>query len=245
MKKKLIVLIIVTAFTAALNIQAGTYTYGNNNEDLDMSFKIGYYIVNGDSDLWDYNSELYYFTKDDLNSFLGAAGLNFHVSNNITISLEVGASYGHTLTEYADYVDMDGFPIETDIELSIVPIEVSLKISPFGRGNYVGRFSAYEKNSFIPYFGGGVGAYFYSYREWGDYINFDAGEIIYAEFESFDVGVGYFVVAGFEIPMSKSTGFVAEFKQTWAKAPLSDSFQGFDDLDLGGKTIYVGFTMGF
>jgi hypothetical protein len=245
MKKKLIALIIVTAFTAALNIQAKTYTYSNNNEDFDMSFKIGYYIVNGDSELWDYNSELYYFNKDDLNSFMGAVGLNFHVSNILTISLEVGASYGHTLTEYADYVDEDGFPIETDIELSVVPVEVSLKISPFGRGNYIGRFSAYEKNSFIPYFGGGVGAYFYDYREWGDYINFDAGEIIYAEFESFDVGVGYFIVAGFEIPMGKSMGFIAEYKQTWAKAKLSEDFYGFDDFDLGGKTISVGFTMEF
>jgi len=245
MNKKMIVLIIVTAFIAALNIEANTYTYSNNNEDVDMSFKIGYYIVSGDSDLWNYNSELYYFEKDDLNSFLGAVGLNFHVTNHLTISFEAGATYGHTLTEYADWVDEDGFPIETDIELSVVPVEVSLKISPFGRGDYIGRFSAFEKNSFIPYFGGGVGAYFYSYRELGDYINFDAGEIIYAEFMSFDVGVGYFIVAGFEIPMSREMSFIAEFKQTWAKAKLSEDFQGFDDLDLGGKTISVGFTMGF
>lgn len=245
MKKKLIAVMFIVALLGGLNLEARSYGYRDKNDNFDMSFKLGYYIVDGNSDLWDYNSELYFFEKDDLNSFIGSFGLNFHISNNFTISIEAGASYAHTVTEYADYVDEDGYPIETDIELSIVPLEVSLKIAPFGRGQYSGRFSTYDRNSFIPYIGAGVGAYFYYYAEWGDYIDFDAGEIIYAEFESYDVGVGYFVLVGFEVPMGHDMGFVAEYKRTWAKAELSRDFQGFEDLDLGGQTIYVGFTMGF
>lgn len=245
MAKKLIALIFVIVFAVALNVKANTYTYNDKDDDFDISVKIGYYLVNGGSDLWDYNSELYYFDKGDLNSFVGAVGLNFHVTNQLTIGFEVGASYGHTLTEYADYVDEYGMPIETDIELEIVPIEVSLKVAPFGRGRYVGRFNAFEKNTFVPYFGAGVGAYVYSYREWGDYIDFYSSQILYAEFESIDVGVGFFVLGGFEIPMGRTTSFLAEYKYTWAKAPLSRDFQGFDDLDIGGQTILVGFTMKF
>lgn len=245
MKKITIVLTFLAMLVSGLSMEGRTYSYKDKDNQFDMSFKVGYFIVNGDSDLWNYNSELYYFEKDDLNSFIGSFGLNFHLTNHLTLTLEAGASYGHTLTEYADYVDEDGYPIETDIELSVIPVEVSIKISPFGRGEYSGRFDTYEKNSVIPYFGAGVGAYFYQYREWGDYIDFGAEQIIYAEFESFNVGVGYFVVAGIEFPVGQDMGFLAEYKHTWAKAELSEDFQGFDDLDIGGHMIYVGFTMGF
>ena len=163
----------------------------------------------------------------------------------MTLTLEAGVSYGWTVTEYADWVDEYGLPIETDIELSIVPIEVALKICPIGRGHEIGRFGARKKHPIIPYIGAGVGIYFYHYIEWGDYIDFDSSQIIYAEFESNNIGVGYFVLAGIELPMGHQFGFLAEYKRTWAKAPLSNDFTGFEKFDLGGQTIYVGFSFGF
>ncbi|MBN2134388.1 MAG: hypothetical protein JW737_01530, partial [Acidobacteria bacterium] len=159
--------------------------------------------------------------------------------------VDMGVSFGWTTTEYADYVDEYNMPIETDIQLTIVPIEVGLRINPIGRSHEVGQFNAKTKNAIIPYVGGGVGLYIYDYIEFGDYIDFYNDYIVYAEFESTDVAVGFFVVGGLEIPIGPDMSLLAEYKKSWVKCGLSDSFEGFDDFDLGGQTISLGVTMSF
>jgi hypothetical protein len=242
-RKTIISALIITLCSAAAGY-AEMYRYGSS-EGLDMTIKGGYYMMRGESDLWQYNSEIFIYEPSDLNGFAIMVGLNYHLNSFITFSIEVGGSYAHTYTQYRDYVDEFDMPIETDIELSVVPIEVGLKFNILGRGKYIGRFDAYEKNPIIPYIGGGVGMYLWNYTEYGDYIDFANDEIVYAEFEADRVSFGAFVVAGLEIPMGRRFGFLMEYKYLWLKGDLGEAFTGFEDFDLGGQIVYIGITTGF
>lgn len=239
-RKRVLHLVIIAMLILSVGVSARSYKYKDNSGNLDFVLKFGYWMPDGESDLWEYNSEIFLFEPEDLNSFVMGFALDYHVNNFMTLSLEIGASYGWTYTEYADFVDEYGYPIETDIMLGVVPLEVALKINPIGRGHKVGRFGALKKNTIIPYIGAGLGLYLYSYEEMGDYIDFEWEEIIYAEFLSENVGVGYFVVAGVQIPMDRFLTFMVEYKYRWVEAKLSDDFVGFDDFDLSGQIISVG-----
>lgn len=245
MRKKLFLTIVIAALIFSAAVDARHFRYSRDSDKSDFAWKFGYFMPSGNSDLWDYNSEIFLFEKEDLNSFSMSFSYNYHMNDFMTFTLEAGVTYGSTYTQYADYEDEYGLPIETDIELSVIPIEFSIKMHPIGRGHRVGRFGAVKRHAIIPYFGVGVGVYMYNYLEFGDYIDFANDQIIYAEFESFNVGVGYFFVAGIEIPMGRGFGFLAEYKHAWVKAPLSEDFLGFEKFDLGGQTINVGFTFGF
>ncbi len=243
--KKAAVITLVLILMLSVAVSARNFKYRGRSTNFDFSIKLGYFIPNGESDLWEYNKEIFFFEEEDLNSFQAGFAFNYHVNNFMTLTVEAGGSFGWTVTEYADYVDEFGYSIQTDIELGVFPVEVSVKLNPLGRGKKIGRFGAVKRHPIIPYIGAGVGVYLYNYREFGDYIDFANEEIVYAEFESFNAGVGYFVVAGFEIPMGNSFGFLAEYKYRWAEAPLTDDFVGFDDFDLSGQVFSIGMTFGY
>jgi hypothetical protein len=107
--------------------------------------------------------------------------------------------------------------------------------------------------------GGGAGLYFYSVRIYGQMVNFsdpwvftdpDLGDIDIYPVESVNGRekgsvFGYHAFAGFQIPIGFRATLEAEARYHWASATFDEWFLDFDDFDLGGLAITLGFNYWF
>jgi hypothetical protein len=228
-----------------------------------VSFRLGYFVPQAKSDLWDIEFENMTFTKSNFqNTTLGFTYEHFLTRE---ISLVVGfESYSKMqLGDYRDYVgyafvegdfafpsDYEGdFLISHQFSVSITPIHASLKLTPLGR-----------KSGFIPYIGGGVSMYIWSVKLQGGMIDFtdawtyddpDHGPIdVYGitqenAREETRFAFGFQAFAGFMIPFASRVAFEAELRYNYGKGNFKDSFKGFEKFDLSGFLISLGINYRF
>lgn len=223
-----------------------------------LSFRLGYFVPRAQSDLWEIEFENMSFQKADFQTAI----LGFQYEHFLTkeLSLVIGVdSYNQTrLGYYTDFVggvvdrlylafpaqDYDGYSIEHNFSVTSTPVQLSLKLTPFGR-----------RAGFIPYVGGGVSVYFWTVKLLGDVVYFD-DEWIYEDPDLGDVTVygvydtraraegrisfGYQAFAGFMIPVASRLALEAEFKYSRGKGSLGEAFPDFEDFDLGGYQVSLG-----
>lgn len=138
------------------------------------------------------------------------------------------------------------------LNISITPLQLSLKITPFGR-----------RNKLIPYVGGGVGLYLWSLRMQGYMIDFNdryyyedpiSGDVpvypIYPvdamEGENFGkISFGYHAFGGLMLPVANRLTMDFEFKYSNAKGKFTSSFQGFGPFDIGSYQFSLGLNYWF
>lgn len=251
-----------------------------------LTFKIGFFIPQAKSDLWDiefenmdfgkshfYNSSFAftyeYFLTKQLSFTLGVDGYNKNKSG--TYIGYVGYTdlfYDPIFEEWLDfafpddYVNQDFIPFHS-FNVSITPVQLSLKIAPFGR-----------RGKIIPYFGGGVGVYLWYVRLQGDTIDFDdewyynevTGVVhpsnpdpiediaIHPVYETYAVensrlAIGYHGFGGIMFPVAQRFTMEVEFKYNYAKGKFRTgpdaSFVDFDAFDLSGYQLSVGINYWF
>jgi len=146
----------------------------------------------------------------------------------------VGAGYyeGKMPSVYWDLVGDDGFEIQQEISLRIVPVTALVKFYPMG-----------AFRSIQPYVGGGAALYLWNYRELGDFVDLTDNSIFTDEFVQSGTSVGPVALAGIRARVTPSTTIGVEGRYQWGKAKLSmDRFLS-DRLDLGGVSGLV--TFGF
>jgi opacity protein-like surface antigen len=224
-----------------------------------LSFRLGYFVPRAQRDLWKIEFENMDFQKSDFQT----TTLGIHYEHFLTkeLSILVGIdSYSQTrLGYYTDYVGYSfdegdfAFPAEFyegdfslshNFSVSSTPIQMSVKLTPFGR-----------RSAFIPYIGGGVAVYIFSVKLIGDMVDFK-DEWVYEDPDLGDVPIfgvfptqaraesrfafGYQGFVGVMIPVASRLAIEAEFKYSQAKGSLGEAFEGFEDFDLGGFQIAVG-----
>lgn len=228
-----------------------------------ISVRAGYFIPRADSDLWATEFEQMTFTKSEYqNTTLGFVYEHF-LTREISFSLGIEGYSQNKAGSYRDYVgysfDEGDFAFPADYEgdflishifnVSITPIQASVKVAPLGR-----------RSGFIPYVGGGLTLYIWTVRMQGDMIDFEDDSWVYDDPDYGDVqiypltlvdardetklSVGYQAFAGIMIPFAKRVAFEAEFKYNFGKGSL-ENFEGFEKFDLGGYQISLGINYWF
>jgi hypothetical protein len=138
----------------------------------------------------------------------------------------VGLSYTSDTVPsvYTDFVDSDGTEIEQDTQLRRLPVDFTVRVLPFGKGSPI-----------QPYVAGGLTAIRWHYKEFGEFVDFDAGRRVFeGEFAADGTRAGLVALGGVRFVAGKATaGF--ELRYYRADAPLDDRFAG-SRLDLGGWT---------
>lgn len=229
-----------------------------------LSFRMGYFIPQAKSDLWEIEFENMSFTRSNFNN------LTFAFTYERFLSREFSFIVGfetYNKTEAGNYIDYVGlsfdegdfaFPnfYEGDFEIvhsfnvSMTPFFLSFKLAPIGR-----------RSGLIPYVGGGPTFYFWNVRLTGDIVDFediwyyedpDLGDVeIYGVYganaqEQSRFTVGFHVFGGLSIPFGRNLSLDAEFKYNYGKGTLKVGFQGFDEpFDLSGYQITFGVTYWF
>jgi opacity protein-like surface antigen len=246
-----------------------------------VTFKAGLFIPRAQSDLWTMEFDQMSFNKSHYTTTNFGFAYEYFLAREVSAVLGVDSYakskvgtylnyigytnlYISSLDQFQDfafpdnYTNEDFYPAHV-FNVSITPIQLSLKFTPLGRQGKV-----------IPYVGGGVGLYLWSVRLDGDYIDFNdewyynesTGEIhsdnpdpsedisIYPvnpvdAWENNRVSFGYHAFGGIMVPFTKRMTLEAEFKYNRVQGELKKAFQGFEPFDLSAYQISLGLNYWF
>lgn len=194
-----------------------------------VNFSLGYFAVKGEDarvsgDVIAANRTFLSFDVQDFNGATVGAEWLFPLGRFFEGGVGLGFTRRTVPSVYSDFVDRDGSEIEQEARLRRVPIDLSVRVLPFGQDAPV-----------QPYFGLGATAIAWRYSEFGDFVDFSAGRQIFRdEFVASGTQGGAVVLGGVRFSGdSGSAGFEVRYHK--ADAPLSDDFAG-SRLDLGGWT---------
>lgn len=210
-----------------------------------VSFRVGGFFPRGESDIWDQNLSDFTFELKDFNSFMFGVEVNWFMNRYITLGLAVDAYSKSVNTEYRDYVDSNDNPIYQKLKLTLVPITATVKFTPLGNGSP--GYGGERGSGIVPWIGGGLGIYGFTYEETGDFIDFGNDmEIISGTFiTDEEAAVGFHVAAGLVVPIGLTWDIFAEARYSWVEGELSEDFLGFDPIDLGGASFCGGVSYRF
>ncbi len=226
-----------------------------------VKLKFGMFFPSADSDLWKTEFEQMTFAKEDFADTVVGFEYEYFLNRNLSLILEVSSYSKNKSGDYRDWVGVDiggysfaypkgvilGYPIFHVFGLSITPLQISFKFSPVGRRAFV-----------RPYFGAGVGIYFWRCKLEGEtplfddeyeWYDADYNVYVYEIWSSYirddnNVNFGWHVMAGLTFPIGLRTSLFGEFKYSKAQGELDD-FIGFEPFDLSGYQLSIGFSYQF
>jgi hypothetical protein len=234
-----------------------------------FSLRMGYFMPGASSNvlthpdsLWAIEFDQMSFNKSKFQGSMLGFSYEYFVNKNVSLAFTLDSYTKNRPGYYVDYGQFDidegafafpyeyydGYIIEHAFSVSSTPLQVSLKFLPLGR-----------KTRIIPFVGGGAGLYFWSVRLQGEMVDF-SDPWVYTDDVLGDIDVypvnqvygkergrtfGYHAFAGFQIPVGFRATIEAEARYHWAKAKFDEWFLGFEDFDLGGLAITLGFSFWF
>lgn len=232
-----------------------------------FTFKAGLFIPRAKSDLWQYEFDNMDFTKTNYQNTNFGFAYEYFFSREISFVLGIDGYNRNKMGIYKSYIKRVGvldnrrywYALESGegdslvhvFNVSITPIQLSVKLTPMGRGRKL-----------IPYVGGGVGVYLWSLTRSGDLVDFSMEDeyfdpkleeniMGFAVFnddsrETSKLSIGYHAFVGFMYAFANRITFDAEFKYNFAEGKLeAGSFQSYAPFDLSGYQISLGINYWF
>jgi len=211
-----------------------------------LKVETGYVYNFARSEIFQDSFESFTLSRSDFSAPYIGAEIAGRVSSRFDVALTVGYSGTRTPSEYWDYEDFDGLPIEQETELRLVPIVLSAKYYLSDRGRSVGRF-AWVPRPVTPYVGAGVGVTSYRFEQSGDFIDFDDPDwpVFFDRYIDSGTAATFRALAGVSISVGPQFEFTAEARYQHASAEMGPEFRGFDPLDLSGMQGIIGFAVRF
>jgi hypothetical protein len=160
---------------------------------------------------------------------------NVAVGRHIEFGAGVGFYRRTVPTVYLDLVDQDGFEIEQELKLRVVPLTALVRFLPFGGPNDV-----------QPYVGAGISALRFHYSEVGDFVDPDTLDIFPGRFSTNGTAVGGLLLGGLRIPLNGDIyGLGLEGRYQWGEGDLPEGEFVGDKIDLSGGQFNVTFLVRF
>jgi len=204
-----------------------------------VNFTIGGFVPRSEDarvagDVINENHSFLVFDNDEFKSVTAGVEWLFPIGNFVEGGAGVSVTNPTVPTVYTCCVDNAGHEIEQDLQLRRIPIDLTLRVLPFGGSSPV-----------QVYFGGGISIIPWRYREKGDFIDFNNNGLVFRdEFVGSGTATGGVALGGVRF---QNRTFAGGFEVRYHKA--DGSFEADDDefagpkIDLGGWT-YQG-TIGF
>lgn len=220
-----------------------------------LSLRAGHHFASAGSDIYDEFTQLLTLEKRDFSgtALVGELGVRLAPRFDLVASAgrieSTASSESRTHLEYPEG-SPEGIPIVQTTSLRRTPITATLKYYPLQRGRSIGS-NAWIPVRFTPWLGAGGGALHYDLEQTGDFVDYascdadDACSIFSGVFESDGWARTLHVAGGADYWLTTRLGVSADVRYQWGSAPLGSSFQGFDDIDLGGLQGTVGLSVRF
>ena len=236
MKRSIVAVVLLLLAAAPAAAQRHGRYRGGDPADHALRLRVGGFVPDGDSSYWDEKALDFTGGAEDMDDL--SFGLDYRLDVTPHFSLLFGgtAFTGETDQHYIDFTDEFGDDIEHTTSLDITSLTLGATF------HFAGPEAVIR-----PYVGAGGGLYSYSFEESGDFIDFNPPpeEIFSGTFIAEGETFGYYLLAGLEVPVSRSVALFAEGRWQRAEDELGDDFEGFGDLDLSGRDISAGLTWRF
>lgn len=207
-----------------------------------LSLNLGWFSVRGEDarvtdDVLVQNLDFLAFRIPDFNGTTVSAEWLIGLGDFLDAGVGAGFYRRTVLTVYTGHTHLDGFEIEQDLRLRIVPIALTARWLPLGR-----------RSRIEPYVGGGVAIYRWRYSETGEFVDFSEvpPAVFRDRFVAEDTDMGPVFLAGLRARVSDRHAIGGEFRYQGGKGTVGveHGFLG-DRIDLGGYTSMVTFQFRF
>jgi len=209
---------------------------------------IGTWGVRGGVNLASANSDVFAFVTDqltldrsDFNAPAVGTNIAIRLSGANDIVLDVGYSTVSRGSEFRHWVDQNDQPIEQTTSLRRIPITLGFRHYVTSRGRSVGQFAWIPARRSL-YVGLGAGMMEYKFHQVGDFIDFKTLNVFHDEFTSQDWTAVAQANAGLDLALGDFVLLNTEARYSWAKAPMSSDYVGFNRIDLSGVSVTAGFS---
>ncbi|MCY4646864.1 MAG: hypothetical protein OXE73_08325 [Gammaproteobacteria bacterium] len=233
-----VVLAAGTFLPAALHAQEGS-GFLFSRPGATFNFRTGYDIPRANSDVFSYTSELLTLEK----SSFAAPVISVDIGVRLTERLELvgGVGYAKSVipSEFRDWEDNRGQPIEQVTTHSKLPFTVSARYYLRDRGRSLSRF-AWVPSQLVPYVGAGAGGNVYKFEQDGDFVDIETLDVFEDLLVSGGTAPFVHVFSGIEYALGARFVLTAEGRYSWSSSPMDRSFEGFENIDLSGFQILAG-----
>jgi hypothetical protein len=173
--------------------------------------------------------------KDDWVGACAGIELNLNVARYLEVGVHVDG-YGRKLrSTYRDYTRSDGSEIGQTLDLTIVPVGISLRLVPPGRRARVAPYAALGADLFV-----------WKYETYGDLIDFSQEDlpVLNTNYKSTGVAPGIHVAVGLRVPITYDLALTGEARYQWAEQNMGGDFSQ-NRIDLSGASATLGLRVRF
>ena len=202
----------------------------------------GFDHANAGGDVFSFVTNQLTLNRADFSSaaFGGNVAIRLSAANDIVLDLTYASVSRRS--EFRDWVDQNDQPIEQTTSLRRLPITASIRHYITPRGRSIGRF-AWVPAARATYVGAGAGMMWYTFRQVGDFVDFQTLNVFPDAFESSAWTPVVHTFAGIDLSLGRYVILTGETRYTWAKGPMGRDFVGFNNIDLSGLSVTAGFSL--
>ena len=202
-------------------------------------------VASANSDIYDFVTDILAIEKSDFNTGSFAFEAGYSVTPRLDIIGTIDVNGVNQPSDYRDWEDNRGLPIQQTTELKQKNFTASAKFSLLPRGRAISRL-AWIPRTFMPYVGAGAGYGNYEFRQAGDFVDFDNGNRVFTDtFTSRGWAPTFHVLGGTDIRVYRHLLLSLDARYSWQKATLGTDFIDFEPIDLGGFRFGAGIHVAF
>ncbi|HEV8628797.1 MAG TPA: hypothetical protein VGV61_00670 [Thermoanaerobaculia bacterium] len=209
----------------------GRYRSDRYTPDNSVRLRLGLFTPDGKSDYFRDAERDFTGNAKDLEDIVGGLDWVHQFQGPLGFMLSADFFQGKNDQSYRNFTDNRGREIVHTTTLEITPVTAGLvfQLAP-------------ERSPVIPYVGAGGGVYAWKLRESGDFIDFTTPqrEIFTDTNQDDGAALGYYVLAGLEVPIGSYFSFFAEGRWDRADDKLSKDLAGLGTVDLSGRRVTGG-----
>lgn len=219
-----------------------------------LGVRVGYVVPRTGGQLFDYTLDEFIPLGRDTTSSLSfnspyvGGELSIRPWQRWDVTVGVGWTRSRKLTEYRDFVEeispTEQVPIQQETTFQVVSGTLGAKYYFQDRGRQIGSL-AWVPSRLTPYVGAGVGISSYEFRQVGDFVDEVTLEIFSDFLETEATGASVYGSAGLDFALTKNTLVTAEARYSFSNADVRGSYVGFNDIDLTGLQLLLGFGFQF
>ena len=206
-----------------------------------FTFRAGYDHANAGSDVFAQSVTDLTLNKRDFSGLTIGGDVAFAIGQRFELALDAGWSHARKGSEFRKFIDNKNLPIEQNTTFDRVPLTANLRYSLAPAGRSIGAL-AWIPTKVVPWIGAGGGMMYYRFRQDGDFVNFNNGNVFPSTIESSDWTPALQGMGGADFTLTPHVALRADARYVWAKADLSRSFAGFGPIDLSGVQGTLGLT---
>jgi opacity protein-like surface antigen len=193
------------------------------------------------SDLFAQTLSDFTLRKRDFAGFDFTAELTASLSPRWDLVFGGGWSGSSHASEYRDWVDNNHLPIRQTTSFQRVPLTAGARYYLVSPGERIGRL-AWVPHRVAPFVGGGLGAIWYRFRQYGDFIGLASAtkDVFSDDLSISDWALAAYAEAGVDITLTPRIFLTGEGRYTWSRGHVGADYSEFGHMDLSGVAVTVG-----